>query len=315
MIKAMRRGEIIVFDVETTGTERNRDQIIELCVQFGLDHGAPSQVWRIRPSVSIQPEAQAVHGISMDDLSGCPSFGEVADEVRALFARALVLVGYNLAFDIGMLQAEFDRIGQTIDLHGKCVVDAFRLWQQCEPRSLQHAHQRFVGDAFAEAHSAAADVAATGRVLLGMIERFGLSGRDWNDIAEVCEPERATWIGPSHHIRWSEEGRAVFGFGKHSGQLLEVLARSDDGGYLRWVLNKDFPPHVREICLRALELPAERFQEWLQSIYGVATRVATPPVVATEPARPVTQPKRPKARTKVPSSTLPLPFDLSPSRP
>jgi DNA polymerase-3 subunit epsilon len=315
MIEVMRRGEIIVFDVETTGTERNRDQIIELCVQFGLDHEAPSRVWRIRPSVSIQPEAQAVHGISMEELSGCPSFGEVADDVRELFAHALVLVGYNLAFDIGMLQAEFDRIGQTIDLSGKCVVDAFRLWQQCEPRSLQHAHQRFVGDAFAEAHSAAADVAATGRVLLGMIERFGLSGRNWQDIAEVCEPERATWIGPSHHVRWSEEGRAVLGFGKHAGQLLEALARSDDGNYLRWVLNKDFPPHVREICMRALELPAERFQEWLHSIHGVATPVATPPVVATEPARPAAQPRRPSARKKMPSSTLPLPFDLSPSRP
>lgn len=273
----MRTGEVIVFDVETTGTERSRDQVIELCVQLGLDEDAPHRVWRLRPSVAIQPAAQAVHGISMDDLIGCPRFGEVADEVREVFAQARVLIGYNLAFDIGMLQAEFDRLGQTLELHDKLIVDAFRMWQQCEPRSLQHAHQRFVGDAFAEAHSAAADVAATGRVLRGMIQAFGLAGRDWSAIAEVCEPERATWIGPTHHVRWSPEGRAVLGFGKHAGQPLDALARAEDGSYLRWMLSRgDFPPHVREICTRALEQPAEQLATWLESTYRVTTRVAEP---------------------------------------
>lgn len=272
----MRTGEVIVFDVETTGTERARDQVIELCVQLGLDEGAPHRVWRIRPAVSIQPEAQAVHGISMEDLAGCPGFGEVAAEVRQVIEGARVLIGYNLAFDIGMLQAEFERLGQTLELHDKVIVDAFRLWQQCEPRSLQHAHQRFVGDAFAEAHSAAADVAATGRVLLGMLRMFNLAGRDWHAIAEVCEPERASWIGPTHHVRWSPEGRAVLGFGKHAGQPLEVLARSEDGSYLRWMLSRgDFPPHVREICTRALEQPGEQLVAWLQSTYRVTARSAS----------------------------------------
>jgi DNA polymerase III subunit epsilon len=279
----MRTGEVIVFDVETTGTERARDQVIELCVQLGLDESAPHRIWRIRPSVPIQPEAQAVHGISMEELAGCPGFGEVAGEVRQVLEGARVLIGYNLAFDIGMLQAEFERLGQSLELHEKVIVDAFRLWQQCEPRSLQHAHQRFVGDAFAEAHSAAADVAATGRVLRGMLEMFGLAGRDWSSIAEVCEPERGSWIGPTHHVRWSPEGRAVLGFGKHAGQPLEALARSEDGSYLRWMLSRgDFPPHVREICTRALEQPAEQLVSWLESTYRVTLRSMTV-VTATVP--------------------------------
>ncbi|HWN71067.1 MAG TPA: exonuclease domain-containing protein [Haliangium sp.] len=272
----MRTGEVIVFDVETTGTERARDQVIELCVQLGLDEDAPHRIWRLRPSVPIQREAQAVHGISMEDLAGCPGFGEVADEVRQVFEKARVLIGYNLAFDIGMLQAEFERLGQSLDLHDKVIVDAFRLWQQCEPRSLQHAHQRFVGDAFAAAHSAAADVAATGRVLRGMLDMFGLAGREWAAIAEVCEPERASWIGPTHHVRWSPEGPAVLGFGKHAGQPLDALARNEDGSYLRWMLSRgDFPPHVREICTRALEQPAEQLAAWLESTYRVTLRAAT----------------------------------------
>ncbi|ACY18558.1 3'-5' exonuclease [Haliangium ochraceum] len=307
----MSTGELLVFDVETTGTDRRRDQIIELCVQFGLGDDAPNRVWRIRPDVAIEPAAQEVHGISMDDLAECPRFPEVADELRELFASATVLVGYNVSFDIGMLQAEYERLGQFLDLGGKDVVDAFRLWQQCEPRSLQHAHKRFVGSDFAAAHSAAADVAATGRVLSGMLEHFGLADQDWGAVASVCEPERATWVGPSHHVRWSPEGQPVLGFGKHNGKPLETLARLEDGGYLRWIMNKDFPPHVREICARALELPSGELVVWLRATFGVATPVAAPAVVATPQATPKTAPEPPKrepTRKKTPASSSQLSF-------
>ena len=182
--------DVVIFDVETTGTDRAHDQIIELCVQLGLDGpggAGASRVWRIRPSCSIHPDAQAVHGISMEDLVGCPAFGDVARDIRAVIDGARVLVGYNLAFDIDMLQAELHRAGLSpLDLAGKQLVDPLRLWQRCEPRSLQAAHRRFVGQEFPAAHSASADAAATGRVLRGMLSHFKLAG-DWTAIAQVCE--------------------------------------------------------------------------------------------------------------------------------
>lgn len=266
--------ELIVFDVETTGTDRRLDQVIELCVQFGLEAGAPSRTWRFKPSVPIGPGAQAVHGISMDDLADCPPFAELADEVRGIFERARVLVGYNLAFDIDMLQSEYERLrAPRLPIDDKHVVDAFRLWQQCEPRSLQDAHRRFVGEEFGDAHCATADVAATGRVLAGMLAHFGLDGRGWSDVAEVCEPERASWIGPSRHIAWCADiGAPVINFGKHGGTPLVELARVDGGGYLRWILGKDFPPHVRDICTQCLELDEDEFLDWLQTSYGQPQR-------------------------------------------
>lgn len=271
----MSASEVIVFDVETTGMDRGRDQVIELCVQQGLANGSPSRTWRIRPSVSIGPGAQAVHGITMAELAGCPAFGEVALDIRRVFERAEVVVGYNIEFDIGMLQAEYQRLGQPpIDFASKRIVDAFRLWQQCEPRSLQHAHQRFVGESFAEAHSATADVAATGRVLAGMLESFGLAAHDWETIAEVCEPGRSTWIGPSRHVRWDDDGSPVLGFGKHAGKRLHVMAQSEGSSYLRWMMNKDFPPHVRDICAKAVELPAEEFIRWVRHTFGVESGLA-----------------------------------------
>lgn len=310
MMVTMGSQQIIVFDVETTGTDVRRDQVIELCVQFGLDHDAPHRVWRIRPDVPIHPEAQAVHGISADDLRDCPRFADVADTIRAVFAPAEVLVGYNLSFDIGMLQAEYARLDQFIDLRAKQVVDPFRLWQQCEPRSLMHAHKRFVGDSFAEAHSAAADVAATGRVLRGMLKSFELGDRSWEDIAAVCEPESDTWVGSSRHLRWSDEGRPVLGFGKHKGKALDALASSEDEGYLRWILGNDFPSHVHQICVRALELPAEQFLAWVRELHGPPPasdqEVAVEPSASAEREQPaVSSPEQPAPRPAA-GATLPL---------
>ncbi|MGN6105051.1 MAG: 3'-5' exonuclease [Kofleriaceae bacterium] len=272
---------VVVFDCETTGTDRVQDQVIELCIQRGLEDDAPSQTWRIKPAVPIHPGAQAVHGISMADLEDCPSFGAVVDEIIAAFADAEVIVGYNLAFDIDMLQAELARLGrQAIDFSTKQIVDPFRLWQQCEPRSLQHAHQRFVGNGFASAHSASADVAATGRVLAGMLRAFNLDGQDWTQIANVCDPGRASWVGPSRHLRW-EGDVIVLGFGKHAGTAVHELAAGPERSFLRWVLDRppgrDFPVHVTEVCRAALELAGEPFLQWARTRYGVPAPTAQPP--------------------------------------
>jgi len=278
---ALTAARIIVFDCETTGTDRLQDQIIELCIQHGLEEDALNQTWRVKPTVPIHPGAQAVHGIAIADLEGCPAFAEIADAIVAVFAEAEVIVGYNLAFDIEMLQAELGRAGRSpLDIGGKQIVDAFRLWQQCEPRSLQHAHQRFVGNGFAAAHSASADVAATGRVLAGMLRAFNLDGQDWPQIASVCDPGRASWVGPSRHLRW--EGDAiVFGFGKHAGAPVHEIAGGPERSFLRWMLDRpvgrDFPAHVVEVCRAALDLSGDEFLQWARRRYGTAAPTAQPP--------------------------------------
>jgi DNA polymerase-3 subunit epsilon len=274
--------DVLVFDVETTGTDKRRDQVIELCVQYGLEQDAPSRIWRFRPSVPMSPGAQAVHGISMEDLEDEPPFAACADEITAVFEGARVIIGYNLAFDIDMIQAEYERLGRQIVFDGKQIVDAFRLWQQFEPRSLQHAHLKFVGDSFAAAHSASADVAATGRVLRGMMDRFGLAGSDWQAVAKACDPDgrliqnRSAWVGPSKHLQWNEEGAIVMTFGKHAGAALHTIAR-EATDYLRWVCDKDFPPHVIDICRRAMELrDLPELVAWVRHRYGQAAPTEQP---------------------------------------
>jgi len=274
---------VIIFDCETTGTDRVRDQIIELCIQRGLTDDAPNteiRTWRIKPSIPIHPGAQAVHGIKMEDLEACPSFAEIADDIVAAFATADVIVGYNITFDIDMLQAEYARIGKPLlDFTSKKIVDAFRLWQQCEPRSLQHAHQRFVGNAFEAAHTASADVAATGRVLAGMLRAFELDGQDWDQIATKADPlssARAAWVGPSRHLRWEGEV-VVLGFGKHGNTPIHELAAGPDRSFLTWMLERDFPVHVTEVCRAALDLPGDQFLVWAKDRFGQPAPTERPP--------------------------------------
>lgn len=274
------KPRIVVFDCETTGTDRAKDQVIELCVQRGLEDDAPRTVWRVKPEAPIHPGAQAVHGISIEELAGCPQFAEIADEVAAVFADADIIVGYNIAFDIDMLQAEYARLGRTaLDFASKKIVDAFRLWQQCEPRSLMHAHQRFVGAEFAAAHTASADVAATGRVLAGMLKHFALEDQDWDQIAQKSDPllaQRASWVGPSRHLRWEGEV-IVIGFGKYANAPVHELAAGPDRSFLAWVLERDFPAHVTEVCRQALALAGDEFLRWAKERYGQPAPTAAPP--------------------------------------
>jgi DNA polymerase-3 subunit epsilon len=285
VVAAPAAPSVIIFDCETTGTDRTRDQIIELCIQRGLSDDCPSteiKTWRIKPDTPIHPGAQAVHGIKLEDLEACPTFASLADEIAAAFATADVIVGYNITFDIDMLQAEYARIGRPLlDFTSKKIVDAFRLWQQCEPRSLQHAHQRFVGNAFEAAHTASADVAATGRVLAGMLRAFELDGQDWDQIAVKADPLSASrtlaaWLGPSRHLRWEGEV-VVLGFGKHGNTPVHELAAGPDRSFLTWMLERDFPQHVTEVCRAALEKPGEEFLAWARTQYGQPAPTANPP--------------------------------------
>lgn len=259
---------IAIFDLETTGIDPARDQIIELSVQKGLEKDAFRKTWRIKPSVPISPEAQAVHGISMEDLQGCKNFRAHSDVFRRIFEKSEMLIGYNLEFDLSFVQAEFRRISQPeIDLREKLLIDPYRLWRKCEPRTLADAHNRFAGSTLEGAHSAEQDVIATGRVLEGMLKAFSLKERNWKDIAQMCGLSRSNWIGPSHHFQWTGS-TAVFGFGKHRNRPISEIAQLEDGSYLDWLLKTDFPGHVKQIARAAKVKSSDELAGWLTETFG-----------------------------------------------
>ncbi len=263
---------VLVIDCETTGTQEPVE-IIEICLQQGLEVGSPQFVQRFQPTGPMSPAAEAVHRISLKALADQPRFGAHVVKVVELFRWAEVIAGYNVEFDLKAIEAEvrrwwplqFDessRRGALPDLRtGKHVVDGYRLWQKMEPRSLVDACRRFVGAELEGAHSAAADVTATGKVIANMLQHFNLADLSWAEVSCICFPSDPSWIGPTHHLIWDERRECiVFGFGKLRGQAIQMAG----GGYVSWILKSDFPDHVKELVQRAQFMGKRELAEWWQ---------------------------------------------------
>jgi len=255
---------VLIFDVETTGLNANRDQVLEFAFQKGLGAEAFRKCWRFKPTIPIPAAATAIHGIRDEDVATSPSFSSAIDTIRKIFNGSDVIVGYNVTFDIEMVQGELRRAGQEpLDLSEKCIVDPHRLWSRCEPRKLEDAVKRFAGREHIGAHSALADIEATGEVLTGMMQAFSLADKSWPELAEFIDPGKKNRIGGTEHISW-QEGVLVFSFGKHRGRpVIEVI--KEDDGYSRWLIGKDFPEHVKSIVSKASQLDVQEFNSWAAS--------------------------------------------------
>lgn len=272
---------VCTLDTETTGTDPEKDQIIEIAIvayqmkesEMALcrasDDGAVigDEVWtfhrRILPTIAeIKVDAFGAHGISLEMLiaEGCQPFHESAGDICAAISEAEVIVGYNVDFDLQFLESEIARLGMGWPIApGTPIVDPFRLWRQVEERNLGTAHRRFVGEELEGAHGALADVRGTTRVLTGMMQHFNLPEMSWNELAVKCDPERHLRFGWTHHLQWKmygETSRLTVCFGKADGTPLWDVPRD----YLRWMLRQDFPRHVRAACEQVLAIDEKQRQ-------------------------------------------------------
>lgn len=112
-----------VTDIETTGLSQEKGhRIIEICLaMYRTDDwrefkkiGNP---WtkRIDPERSIDPAAQHVHGISIEDLKGCEKWEEVSKDFHKLLSACDLVVAHNGdGFDLPFIGLEFLRIGMPI---------------------------------------------------------------------------------------------------------------------------------------------------------------------------------------------------------
>lgn len=105
----------IIFDVETTGLEaRNGDRIIEIGAIEMIDKQLTGKKFHylINPQdKKISPEAQAVHGISNDELKDKPTFEAILPELLEFFGKDK-LVAHNANFDIEFINAELKRCAE-----------------------------------------------------------------------------------------------------------------------------------------------------------------------------------------------------------
>lgn len=118
-------GEVLILDTETTDLV---GEIIEIGV-IDLEGRVMLQT-RIKPRGQIAPEAQRVHGITLEMLEGQPDFGDVYPLLREITRNKTVLI-YNYDFDSDILHRECARRGLTMPKWAKdsgCLMRWYAQW-------------------------------------------------------------------------------------------------------------------------------------------------------------------------------------------
>jgi DNA polymerase III epsilon subunit family exonuclease len=104
--------DYVAFDTETTGTDIERCEVIELAA-VKVRGGRIIEEFHalVRPKGPVPPGATAIHGYTTGDLAGQPTFAEVWPRYRA-FVGDLVQVAHNAhRFDVPLLRRQAAHCG------------------------------------------------------------------------------------------------------------------------------------------------------------------------------------------------------------
>ena len=237
------RRPLLIFDLETTGTNIVSDRIVEISLLIlQPDHSRLSKTYRINPTIDIPAEASAVHGIYNEDIALCPTFADLAAELHGMIDPC-DFGGFNSNyFDIPLLLEEFIRVGYTISLDHRAMVDVHKIFTLYEKRTLEAAYKFYCDKELINAHSAEADVMATYEVLLAQLQRYADLKNDVPFLHAVSNSERFLDSGRRIVL---DNGKAVFNFGKYKGVGVEDVFRRDPG-YYSWMMNGEFPMHTKQ---------------------------------------------------------------------
>jgi len=102
----------IVMDTETTGLDpADGHRIVEIGALELINHVPTGRTYHqyINPRMTMPAEAQAIHGISDDDLADKPFFEDVGQAFLGFIAGGTLVI-HNAAFDIKFLNAELGKV-------------------------------------------------------------------------------------------------------------------------------------------------------------------------------------------------------------
>ncbi len=249
---------IVFMDLETTGIKVATDRIVELCLlRINPDGSRKIKTLRINPGIPIPPESTEIHGITDEDVKGCPKFTQLAHELSE-FMDNCDIAGYNSNhFDIPLIVEEFLRAGVDFEIKGRRFVDIQNIFHKMEPRNLSAAYKFYCSKELENAHSAEADTVATYEILKAQLDRY--NGTEFKDKkGNVMKPvvndmkalsdfsfsnRAADLIG---HVIYNDQNIEVFNFGKHKGKPVNVVFR-DEPSYYDWIMKSEFPLSTKKV--------------------------------------------------------------------
>ncbi|MEO5776699.1 MAG: DNA polymerase III subunit alpha, partial [Flavobacterium sp.] len=220
----------LIFDTETTGLPRNWSAPITdtdnwpRCIQIAwqlhdeLGNLIEHQDYLVKPEgFNIPFDAERIHGISTElaEAQGI-ALSEVLEKFNIALSKSKFIVGQNVGFDVNIMGCEFHRMGIQSQMNSMPVLDTctevtasllklpggrggkFKL------PTLTELHSYLFGVPFSEAHNATADVEATTRCFLELINRQVFTKEeldvpaDYFDKFSKNNPQEIKLIGLKH---------------------------------------------------------------------------------------------------------------------
>ena len=219
--------DLIFYDTETTGTQIDKDRIVEIAAYNGTT-GASFQTL-VNPEIPIPAEATKIHGITTAEVADAPKFPEAYRQFSEFCGTDNILVAHNNnSFDYPLLLRECHRHGlpepklRTIDSL-KC---AKKYRTDLPQHSLQYLRQVY-GFEENQAHRALDDVITLHRVFSALVGDLS-PDQIYDLLNETCHPR-------------------IFKmpFGKYKGKPLSEVPSS----YIAWLQKGDYllQPENKEI--------------------------------------------------------------------
>jgi len=243
------KNPIIFFDIESTGLNVSSDRIVELSALKIFPNGDQElKTRRLNPTIPISPEAQAVHGISNEDVKDCPTFKEVARSL-ANWMTGCDFAGYNsIKFDVPMLAEEFLRAGIDFDFRKRKLVDIQNIFHKMEQRTLSAAYKFYCSKNLENAHSAEADTVATFEILESQLDMYKDALE--NDVEFLSKFSiRSNSLDYAGRIVLNDKDIPVFNFGKHKGKPVSAVFRAEPS-YYSWMMNGDFTLDTKQVLTK-----------------------------------------------------------------
>jgi DNA polymerase-3 subunit epsilon len=235
---------LVALDIESTGPKPETDRVIELgLVRLAPDGERTVRRWLIHPGREIPAESTKVHSITDAMVAHAPRFEAVAAEIAAELS-GVDLTGYNVrGFDIPILRREFELAAVPWPCEGARVIDSYVVFKERERHTLGNAVRRYCGREHANAHSATSDAEAALDVLFGQLAHYADLPRSVEELDLASGGRQPSWATELGHLRWGEDGDLYVAFGRHDGARLIDM----DDGFIRWVLERDFPADVKAL--------------------------------------------------------------------
>ncbi|HLS00759.1 MAG TPA: exonuclease domain-containing protein [Beutenbergiaceae bacterium] len=203
-------GPLIGFDTETTGVDVFGDRIVTAAIVKRVEGADEVATWLINPGVEIPPQASAIHGISTEHaqrfgVQPAQALEEIANLLHRGLAEGIPLVGFNVSFDLTLLETELHRhqlptLSERLGCAPTPVIDPLVLDRALDryrrgKRTLGILCSHYGVDT-GDLHDAGEDVRATLAVLDALSTHF-------EEITAMSAHELHTWQITKHR-QWAE---------------------------------------------------------------------------------------------------------------